>query len=61
MTKDKTLINIIYASLGREGESKRDELIFINGYARAKCRTIKCPLRVFLKSLTRFDKIFGTR
>ena len=51
MTKDKTLINNIYASFRREGESKTDELIFINCYARVKCKTTKCPSKRFLEIL----------
>lgn len=51
MTKDKTLINIMYASLGREGESKRGELIFPNCYAEIEMHNYKMSfLRAVLKS-----------
>lgn len=43
MTKDKTLINIVCASLGREGESKRGELIFTNCYAEIEMHSYNMP------------------
>lgn len=34
-----------------ERESKMDELIFVNCYARAKCKTTKCPSKSFIEIL----------
>lgn len=50
MTKDKNPDKYYLCVLGQREGRKRDELIFTNGYARVKARTIQCPLRVFVKS-----------